>query len=177
MLENPTGVYALRCLSYYGGFFFSPIYNGFVWSTDWKKASCTLELDEFEEVPCDRHGPTGGCGFHGVWEFNSVRDFIRSIQGQATVIVLAEYAGKIVAHERGLRASFCRVRAVLDWDVKAELSAWQWGVPMMSPPNLVPFACKHFSAPLIHQRDIPKLVDGARNKISVTKDGFSNLAI
>ncbi len=171
MLENPDGIYAIRCLSYVDGYFNSPVYVGFVWTANWKTAQCYMG----DEVPCDQHGEAGGCGFHGVYEYNSAINFARSIGIRSLVMVLAEYAGNIVSHERGLRAQHCRVRAVLDWDARKEINhdANFWAMIMPeAPPNLIEMALKHFLVPLLDPNIASNLIRSSNQKIVIGKSGF-----
>lgn len=86
-------------------------------------------------------------------------------------MVLAEYAGKIVSHERGLRSQYCRVKAILDWDSTQEISAFGY-LGIEAPKHLLDIALKHFLVPLLKPQAASDLIRTSNKKIVIGKSGF-----
>jgi hypothetical protein len=111
------GVAGIRVLTHYAGRFYSPVYAHCQWGPGLQIASCAIGC---QVVPSTRHM---GCGFHAFWDLAEAQGFVEQMRGTAVCLVLIECVGRVVVHEKGLRAEKARVAAVLDWDPTLALQA------------------------------------------------------
>jgi hypothetical protein len=112
-------------------------------------------------VPGERHQ---GCGFHSFWEPREAKLFVEHIRGTETCLVLVECFGRVVIHERGLRAERARIVAAVDWDPRVMFGAW----PMLCGHHelsLPVAAARAFDVPLIDESAAESLIQSQREMV------------
>ncbi len=154
------GLVGVRAITHYAGRFFSPVYGYCEWKRGILRASCAIGC---LTVPGNRHQ---GCGFHAFWEPKEAKLFVEHIRGTEACLVLIECLGRVVMHERGLRAEQARIVAVLDWDPCTIFRTW----PALAEHRELPMpvsAARAFDVPLIDDSAATDLINSQRDSIAV----------
>ena len=154
------GLVGVRAITHYAGRFFSPVYGYCEWKRGLHRASCAIGCIT---VPGDRHQ---GCGFHAFWEPQEAKQFVEHIRGSDTSLVLIECFGRVVLHERGLRAERARIIAALDWDPRAVIGGWP-ALSAYRELSTPAAASRAFDVPLIDDCVAQNLIDSQRERVAV----------
>jgi hypothetical protein len=152
------GLLGVRAITHYARRFFSPVYGYCEWKRGAQTANCAIGC---ATVPGERHQ---GCGFHAFWEAQAARLFVEHIRGTETCLVLIECFGRVVIHERGLRAERARIIAAVDWDPRVMFGAW----PMLSGHRELSMpvaAARAFDVSLIDESAAESLIQSQREMV------------
>jgi len=156
------GLVGVRAITHYAGRYFSPVYGYCEWKRGIQRASCAIGCTT---VPGEQHQ---GCGFHAFWEPHEAKLFVEHIRGTETCLVLIECFGRVVMHERGLRAERARIIAALDWDPRLIFSAW----PALAEHHELSMplcAARAFDVPLIDDAIAESLIQSQRERALVAE--------
>jgi hypothetical protein len=155
-----TGIVGVRAIVYFAGRFYSPVYGHCEWNRGVQTASCAIGC---VTVPSDRHQ---GCGFHAHWEVDESKRFVEQIRGTADCLVLVECFGRVVVHEKGLRAEQARIIGVLDWDPR--FTFFTYPVLAAHSQSAVPTAAaRYFDVPLVDEYTATDVIETQRMRCAV----------